>query len=155
MNTMLREVVRTGTGRSAQIEGHDIAGKTGTSQDYRDSWFVGYSAYLVCGVWVGNDDNSPTSKVTGGSIPAAIWKDIMAPAHAGLEFASLPGEYQTVARRQEDEGNLFDIFRQMLGGRRAERQDELGEFIDGFEEPPPRRRRERLSDELKKLRDRR
>jgi penicillin-binding protein 1A len=155
MNSMLRAVIRSGTGRRAAIEDHDIAGKTGTSQDYRDAWFLGYSAYLVCGVWVGNDDNSPTSKVTGGTIPAAIWKDIMEPAHAGLQYASLPGEYQTVAHRDGGQGGLFDMFREILGGGRARGENEMERFVEQFEEPPPRKRRERLRDELKKLRERR
>jgi penicillin-binding protein 1A len=153
MNSMLREVVQTGTGRRAQIEGQDIAGKTGTSQDYRDAWFLGYSPYLVCGVWVGNDDNSPTGQVTGGTIPASIWKDIMEPAHAGLQYAALPGEYQTVAR-SEGEGGLFGIFRNLWGAH-AEDEDELGNFIDQFNEPQPRKRRQRIRDELKKIRERR
>lgn len=91
MNSMMRAVVNEGTARKAQIPGFDIAGKTGTSQDYRDAWFVGYSSYLVAGVWLGNDDNSPTKTVTGGSVPAAIWKDVMEVAHANLSPAPLPG----------------------------------------------------------------
>lgn len=154
MNSMLREVIQSGTGRRAQMDGQDVAGKTGTSQDYRDAWFLGYSAYLVCGVWMGNDDNSPTGKVTGGSIPAAIWKDIMEPAHVGLQYASLPGDLETVAQR-DGGGGLFDIFREMLGGKRARSEDDMGDFIDRFEDPQPRKRRQRISDELKKLRDRR
>jgi penicillin-binding protein 1A len=153
MNAMLREVVRSGTGRRAQIEDHDIAGKTGTSQDYRDAWFLGYSAYLVGGVWVGNDDNSPTAKVTGGGLPAAIWKDIMQPAHAGLEFASLPGDYQTVAQRNGGMGGLFDLFRDILGRSPAHNEDELEDFVEQLDEPSPRR--QSLREELKKLRDRR
>ena len=92
MNSMMRSVVSDGTARKAQIEGFDIAGKTGTSQDYRDAWFVGYSTYFVGGVWVGNDDNSPTRNVTGGSIPARIWRDVMDVALAGLSPEPLPGE---------------------------------------------------------------
>lgn len=91
MNSMMRAVVTEGTAKKAQIPGFDIAGKTGTSQDYRDAWFVGYSSYLVAGVWLGNDDNSPTKTVTGGSVPAAIWKDVMEVAHANLSPAPLPG----------------------------------------------------------------
>ncbi|MEP7172534.1 MAG: penicillin-binding protein 1A, partial [Aestuariivirga sp.] len=91
MNSMMRAVVTQGTAKKAQIPDFDIAGKTGTSQDYRDAWFVGYSSYLVAGVWLGNDDNSPTKTVTGGSIPAAIWKDVMEVAHANLSPAPLPG----------------------------------------------------------------
>src|SRR5688572_30113558 len=131
MNTMLREVVRSGTGKRAGIEGHDVAGKTGTSQDYRDAWFLGYSAYLVCGVWIGNDDNSPTSKVTGGGIPASIWKDIMVPAHAGLDYAPLPGDYQTVAHRSLDEGGgIFGMFRDMLGRARGRGEDEFDQLFE-------------------------
>ena len=91
MNSMMRAVVTEGTAKKAQFANFDIAGKTGTSQDYRDAWFVGYSSYLVGGVWLGNDDNTPTRNVTGGSIPAAIWKDVMEVAHANLLPAPLPG----------------------------------------------------------------
>ena len=91
MNSMMRAVVTQGTAKKAQIPDFDIAGKTGTSQDYRDAWFVGYSSYLVAGVWLGNDDNSPTKTVTGGSVPAVIWKDVMEVAHANLSPAPLPG----------------------------------------------------------------
>ena len=92
MNRMMRAVVTQGTGRNAQFGDFEIAGKTGTSQDYRDAWFVGYTAHYIAGVWAGNDDNSPTKKMTGGSIPAAIWKDVMEPAHAGLSNLPLPGD---------------------------------------------------------------
>jgi penicillin-binding protein 1A len=92
MNRMMRAVVTQGTGRSAQFGDFEIAGKTGTSQDYRDAWFVGYTAHYIAGVWAGNDDNSPTKKMTGGSIPAAIWKDVMEPVHAGLANLPLPGD---------------------------------------------------------------
>jgi penicillin-binding protein 1A len=94
MNTMLRAVVREGTARKAQFGGFDLAGKTGTSQDYRDAWFIGYSSYYVAGVWVGNDDNSPTKNVTGGSLPASIWRSVMAEAHTGLAPERLPGEVE-------------------------------------------------------------
>jgi penicillin-binding protein 1A len=93
MNYMMREVVLSGTGKSAAIAGEDIAGKTGTSQDYRDAWFIGYSAYYVCAVWAGNDDNSATNKVTGGTLPAAVFREIMTPAHRNLAYAALPGFY--------------------------------------------------------------
>jgi membrane peptidoglycan carboxypeptidase len=71
---LLRAVVNHGTGRAAALDDDDVAGKTGTSQDYRDAWFVGFNKALVVGVWVGNDDRSPMKGVTGGSLPAEIWR---------------------------------------------------------------------------------
>jgi penicillin-binding protein 1A len=91
MNTLFRAVVREGTGTKAQFAAFDIGGKTGTSQDYRDAWFVGFTTHYVTGVWMGNDDNSPTKKVTGGSLPALVWKDVMEEAHKGLPSEPLPG----------------------------------------------------------------
>lgn len=79
---MLVAVVESGTGRAARI-GYPIAGKTGTSQNFRDAWFIGYSRDFTCGVWLGNDDDTPMKKVTGGGLPAQLWRQIMADAHAG------------------------------------------------------------------------
>ncbi len=76
---LLKLVVDRGTGRAAGIDGF-AAGKTGTSQNYRDAWFVGFSELLVVGVWVGNDDGTPMDKVTGGRLPARIWKQFMTEA---------------------------------------------------------------------------
>ena len=70
MLDLLQAVVEEGTGRAARIRGVAVAGKTGTSQDYRDAWFVGFTPDLVVGVWVGNDDNTPTRGVVGGDLPA-------------------------------------------------------------------------------------
>lgn len=91
MNRMMRLVITQGTGNRAGFPGYDIAGKTGTSQGYRDAWFVGYTSELIAGVWIGNDDNTPTQKVTGGLLPAMIWRSVMEPAHLGLTPAPLPG----------------------------------------------------------------
>jgi penicillin-binding protein 1A len=66
------------------------AGKTGTSQDFRDAWFIGYTANLVTGVWLGNDDSSPTKKATGGGLPVEIWTRFMKAAHQGVPPAPLP-----------------------------------------------------------------
>ncbi len=78
---LLTAVVREGTGRAAQVSG-PVAGKTGTSQEHRDAWFVGFTSNLVVGVWVGNDDNKPTKNVTGGDLPARIWHDFVTRADA-------------------------------------------------------------------------
>jgi penicillin-binding protein 1A len=91
MNAMMRETVRIGTAQKAQLPGWVAAGKTGTSQDFRDAWFVGYTAHLVAGVWVGNDDSSPTKRATGGGLPVDIWARFMKVAHQGTAVAALPG----------------------------------------------------------------
>lgn len=91
MNFMLADVVRAGTGKRAALAGRPVAGKTGTSQDYRDALFVGFTADYVGGVWIGNDDNAPMDKIVGGNIPAEIWRKIMAVAHDGLPVRPIPG----------------------------------------------------------------
>jgi penicillin-binding protein 1A len=91
MNTMMQETLLSGTARKAEIPGWMAAGKTGTSQDFRDAWFIGYTANLVTGVWLGNDDNSPTRKATGGGLPVEVWSRFMKAAHQGVAAAPLPG----------------------------------------------------------------
>ncbi|HXW72122.1 MAG TPA: PBP1A family penicillin-binding protein [Methylocella sp.] len=91
MNTMLQETLLTGTARKASFPGWQAAGKTGTSQDYRDAWFIGYTSHLVTGVWLGNDDNSPTKKASGGSLPVEIWSRFMTAAHQGVPAQPLAG----------------------------------------------------------------
>jgi penicillin-binding protein 1A len=90
MNQMMQETLLTGTARKAELPGWQAAGKTGTSQDWRDAWFVGYTSYLVAGVWLGNDDGSPTKKVSGGNLPVEIWSRFMRAAHEGVPVAGLP-----------------------------------------------------------------
>ena len=90
MNQMMTRTLTEGTAKKAQF-GFPAGGKTGTSQSFRDAWFIGYTANLTTGVWFGNDDNSPTNKVTGGSLPALAWKEFMSAAHSGIAEASLPG----------------------------------------------------------------
>ncbi len=90
MNAMMQETLLTGTARKAELPGWQAAGKTGTSQDFRDAWFVGYTSYLVAAVWLGNDDDSPTKKVSGGNLPVEIWSRFMKAAHQGVAVAALP-----------------------------------------------------------------
>ena len=89
LTAMLYGVVTSGTGRGAAIVGHEAAGKTGTTQDYHDAWFVGFTADYVASVWVGNDDSTPMKSVTGGSLPATIWHDIMTVAEHDLPSTPL------------------------------------------------------------------
>jgi len=81
---MLREVVRGGTGRRAALSDREAAGKTGTTQGARDAWFIGFTADYVVGVWMGNDDNTPLTGVTGGGLPANIWRETMVRIHQGV-----------------------------------------------------------------------
>jgi len=90
MNVMMQETLISGTARKAEIPGWVAAGKTGTSQDFRDAWFLGYTSNLVTGVWLGNDDNSPTKKATGGGLPVEVWTRFMRFAHQGVPVAALP-----------------------------------------------------------------
>ncbi len=90
MNSMLAGVLAQGTGRAAYF-GRPAGGKTGTSQDFRDAWFVGYTAHYVTGIWMGNDNSAPTRRVTGGGAPAKLWRAYMSDIHQGLSLAGLPG----------------------------------------------------------------
>jgi penicillin-binding protein 1A len=91
MIKMMNSVVENGTGKRAQLDGIPTAGKTGTTNDWRDGWFVGYTGNFVGAVWMGNDDFSQTNHMTGGTLPAMTWHDIMAYAHQGVELHQLPG----------------------------------------------------------------
>src|SRR3954466_1896901 len=90
-NQMVQETTPAGHARKAALAGWPSAGKSGPSQDYRDAWFIGYTGHLVTGVWLGNDDNKPTKKLTGGAMPADIWNHFMTAAHQCLPMADLPG----------------------------------------------------------------
>jgi len=92
MNAMMRESVASGTARRADLPGWPVAGKTGTSQDFRDAWFIGFTSQLVTGVWLGNDDNTPTKRITGGGLPIEVWSQFMKAAHRGKPPSDLPSD---------------------------------------------------------------
>lgn len=103
---MMSQVVERGTGTRAQVPGWQAAGKTGTTQEARDAWFLGFTANYVAGVWMGYDDNTPLTGVTGGGLPADIWRETMVRVHDGLPPVSLPmiippEPVQTVDRQPE------------------------------------------------------
>ena len=87
---MMENVVRTGTGQRARFGDWEIAGKTGTTQGARDAWFIGFTADYVAGVWMGYDDNTPLTGVTGGGLPAEIWRETMQRIHEGITPKPLP-----------------------------------------------------------------
>ncbi|BAT57720.1 penicillin-binding protein 2D [Variibacter gotjawalensis] len=91
MNQMMAETVTSGTAKKADLPGWQAAGKTGTSQDFRDAWFIGYTGNLVTGVWLGNDDSSPTEKASGGGLAVDIWSRFMKVAHQNAQPVELPG----------------------------------------------------------------
>ncbi len=97
MTRLMVETVTTGTGKAARLEGRPTAGKTGTTQDFHDAWFVGFTADLVCGVWIGNDDNAPMAHATGGTLPAKIFHAFMTSAEEGLPVRQLAGSVTVAA----------------------------------------------------------
>ncbi len=104
MAMMMSHVVEEGTAKRAILDGIKSAGKTGTTNSYRDAWFVGYTGNFVCGVWFGNDDYSPLNRMTGGSLPAQTWHEIMAYAHQGIELKQIAG----VGRNGATVGPIID-----------------------------------------------
>jgi penicillin-binding protein 1A len=91
MNQMMNHVVEEGTAKRAALDGIQAAGKTGTTNAFRDAWFMGFTGNYVCGIWFGNDDYTPTNRMTGGSLPAQTWHEIMTYAHQGIELKQIPG----------------------------------------------------------------
>ncbi len=125
MTRLMSEVTATGTGKAARLEDRPTAGKTGTTQDFHDAWFVGFTADLVCGVWIGNDNNAPMIKATGGTLPAHIFHAFMTDAEQGLPARPLAGANLLASAGQpaadqapaaEDEKSKPDTFQKLLNG---------------------------------------
>ncbi len=123
--SMMTQVVQQGTGRRAALDGITVAGKTGTTNDYKDAWFCGYTGNFVGIVWYGNDDDQPMEKMTGGSLPAMTWHDIMAYAHSGVDLKPLPGlplqsEQAPVVELTTPEGEAAPRRREQLSKKSSE-----------------------------------
>ncbi|MEQ1810683.1 MAG: PBP1A family penicillin-binding protein [Terricaulis sp.] len=131
MNGMMGAVVLRGTGVGARIGDRDIAGKTGTSSDWRDAWFVGYSRDFTAGVWVGHDDFTSMGRTTGGTLPAQIWADSMRVAHQGIDNHDLPGiEQPAYTPAQVEMASFFDDLANAFGNNDGGNRG--GDDTDGF-----------------------
>ena len=127
---MMRQVVTRGSGKRANLPDREVAGKTGTTQAARDAWFIGFTADYVAGVWMGYDDNTPLSGVTGGSLPAEIWKATMERVHENVPVRPLPmmrpeeelpgrafgDEIIETQPEPDNDPVLIQILRDLLGG---------------------------------------
>ena len=138
MIQMMRRVITSGTGTRARVPDYDLAGKTGTTSDYRDAWFIGYTGGFVTAVWVGKDDNKPMRKVTGGAAPAGIWHDYMVAALPRLKVLPIPGGDVAPPPPQED--GIGSIIEGVTGFFRGDRDEPPP---SEFEDRPPREPRRR------------
>ena len=126
MTDMMYQVVENGTGAAANLGRREAAGKTGTTQDWRDAWFIGFTTDFITGIWMGNDDDSPMERVTGGGLPALIWRDYMAAVHEGLPLNELTRSGDVVSSSVGDENRELRNFLY----RTADQFDETGRRIN-------------------------
>ncbi|MDE1151508.1 MAG: PBP1A family penicillin-binding protein [Micavibrio sp.] len=128
LDGMMEQVVAQGTGQAAQLSRGHVAGKTGTSQDYRDAWFVGYTNRFVTGIWMGNDDNTPMEKVSGGKYPARLWHDYMEEA-INVDVKAYAPE---LAREPQDNGFMSVLDRWTNSSDTDKRPNRSGGFMGQF-----------------------
>lgn len=140
MTDLLSAVVSWGTGQRAQLD-RPAAGKTGTTQSYRDAWFLGFTAELVGGVWLGNDDNQPMEKVSGGLLPALLWQRIMSQGLAGLPVAELPGGGEVAADDPPASGPEGDAIADILEKLEATQPPGAEPTTPGSDELPEKNRK--------------
>ena len=157
LTLMMMGVLSHGTGMAAQLD-RMAAGKTGTTQDYKDAWFVGFTADYVAGVWMGNDSGQPMKRITGGTLPAKLWRDIMLDAHRGLPPRPLPSLDDTLARDAvalsapagDDAGPHGEAASEIP----AVESEPLGELADAPESPAnggESRQNDRMGDLIRRL----
>ncbi len=147
MNDMLTTTVLSGTAKRASLDPHQVAGKTGTGQGYRDAWFIGYTGHYVGGVWIGNDDFKPMKDSTGGALPAMIWKDVMQYAHLNKVPKELPGgnwKSQQGEWAQEARPRRKSFWGSLFGGSSSSDDTTLGNETR-------QRKRQRQSKEFDKI----
>jgi penicillin-binding protein 1A len=137
MVQMMRRVIASGTGTRARVPGYDLAGKTGTTSDYRDAWFIGYTGGFVTAVWVGKDDNKPMRKVTGGAAPAGIWHDYMAAALPRLKVLPIPGGDVAPPEQPQQEDGLGAIIDGVTGLFRGRGDDSPPDVDEGRRRDDP------------------
>jgi penicillin-binding protein 1A len=138
MNAMMSRTLTIGTARKAALPGWEAAGKSGTSQNYRDAWFIGFTSHMVTGVWLGNDDGTSTKRITGGGLPADIWNNFMRVAHRGFPQRPLPGprwwpndqgEDAVLAAQPQVDGAPADQPVAMQPAAADDREPDIGDWI--------------------------
>ena len=136
MNQMMRQVPISGTGRGAMVAGYDIAGKTGTTSDYRDAWYVGYTGGFLAAIWIGKDDNKPMRGITGGTIPAPAWRTFMTQALPRLAVQEIPGGPAPGPKREGPLDAIGKMISNLTGiGRPSEPQSPIA--APPVQQPPP------------------
>jgi len=146
LNEMLSHVITEGTGRAATLDFTSVAGKTGTSSDYRDAWFLGYTGQYVTGVWFGNDSFTSMNKVTGGSLPARTWNAYMTAAHTSYNIPQIPGvplhpkqieETQRIAEIKKEDPTLGSVSQGVVRRMPQKTRDLLLGLSKMFKEAKP------------------